>query len=216
MNFLQICQKVQEKSGIQTKIGSVSTPGLGTIETDIIQSVVTAWSDIQTMREDWKFMRSEVDLTLTTATTTHTVSSIFSDEDVFASWKEDRFLYLFTVLQYIPYDRFILIDFTTTSEPKTFTINPSNNDLIFNPVDTSYDITLQYYINIQTLADNTDIPNLPSRFHHLLVYAALLDVTASIGDLISYQRYSLKYSMMVSQLMRSELPGKSVRIQPIA
>ena len=216
MNFLKLCQRTQLESGIQGLLTSVSGVNQSSQEFLIIEAVKNAWIDIQTSRHDFKFRRKEQALTIGTATTIYKLDDIFTDSEIFSEWITSGFIYDFTPLRYIPYDEWVLIENTTASKPAEFTIKPEDNTIVFNPVDQNYDITLHYYRSAQELENNLDIPIVSSQFHNLIVYASVLDVSSSSGDLITYQRNALKFSQLLGTFYRAYVPHKSIKRSPIA
>ena len=216
MNFIELCQKAQKYSGVQGSITSTVNVQSGSQEALIIDAVRNAWIDIQNYRSDFKFLRDEVLLQLVQGTTEYSVEDVLGINPDFSEWKVDRFIYDYSPLEYVKYDNWVLVEDTTEGEPQRFTVRPSDKALFFNSVDGTYALTLQYYRDVQELTANTDTPILPNRFHYLIVYGAVMDIATSTGDLLNYQRFALKYSQALGQLMRAETPKKKIYLNPIA
>jgi len=217
MNFLQLCQKTQQYSGIQGFIASTTNLVPGSQEALLVETVRSAWVEIQNFRKDFKFLRDEVTLGLLVSQQEYSEEDIFGTTGKVSSWKTDRFLYKSSPLRYIPYDRWVLRSSQDTpAEPGVFTIRPGTTNLIFNAVDTEYDVVLQYYKTPQILSVNNDVPLLPVQFHYLIIFGAVLETASFLGDLITYQRFATKYSQLLGQLLRSEVPSRRVNITPFA
>jgi len=205
MNFLDICKKVNQLGQLQGSLSSVSATGY---QGELVEVVRKSFLDIQLYRKDWNFLKQSI--------TFSTVEDEYSNSDV-AEWKKDMILYGHRPLQVLDFDTYSKIDLSqeTPGIPAYVTIRPNDKALLFNPLDAEYSITAHYYRKPQELVNNTDIPILPSEHHYLIVYAALSNLTSYISSDI-YQVSLNNYNIGMGQLMRKELPGKSVRMRPLA
>ena len=213
-SYLALCQKVDTLIGSQGAISSVTTGGYqGMLAT----YVKNAWLNIQALRPDWHFLRTKVTFNLTTSSQKYSVLNVFPSSlgvDPVGSFIVDRFLNSDgDKLTYIPYNQWILGDYSTASAPRVFTIHPSSltGYLSFNAVDTTYPITAHYFRKPQELTLATDTPLCPSEYHDAIVFTAAADLGAFLGNSDIYSNFSVRADHMVGSLMRSQNPSKRVR-----
>lgn len=213
MNFLELCQKVNQFGFFQGSITSVNATGF---QETLVDAVRKTWVEIQNERNDWKFLRRNVDISVDTSTTIYTPTTIFGDTETLGTWDIETILYDYTPLTYVPYDEYIQIDLTKSSgEPSYFSIRPEDDALLFNTLDNSYTVTAYYNKAPQYLSANTEEPSLPYKHHWVIVYGALVELAVSINNPELYQRHSMLYSKAMGQLMRDQNKAKSIKQRPL-
>jgi len=73
-----------------------------------------------------------------------------------------------------------------------------------------------YSTSLETLSADTDEPTLPSQFHSAIVYGAVRELAAYLGEPVLEQQYSRRYNNIMGQLMRSHVPARRVFQRPLA
>lgn len=216
MDFLQLCQRVNDFSGLQGTLSSITGVIAGTHQALLVEAVRKSWIELQTYRKDFKFLRSTIDLQLTAGKDLYTIDDIFTDPSLFKSWLAGSFLYNFKPLTFVDYDSWVTIAEHTPAPPTSFTIRPQDNAVIFNTLDGDYTVTLHFMVGIQKLVNNSDVPLLPAHLHYLIIYGGVMEMAIFTGEMNIYNRYALLHSQMLGSLLRSEVPHTRVRFSPIA
>lgn len=212
MNYLQLCQHVNLYGGFQGAVSSVNASGYQAL---LVDAVKKAWVEIQKERPDWDFMYADVSFSLASGTTSYSPTVIFgtSTPEV-GTW--DRVVYDHSVLRFIPYKEFVLLEDSSPGKPSFYTIHPATQALVFNSLDGSYSVTAYYTKTPQLLVNNTDTPILPQKHHHIIVYKAVLELAAYVSSAEIYQQNRLNYDRAIGQLYRDHVPAKVMRVRPIA
>lgn len=187
MNFLQLCQRVASESGTVSGDATPSTTARqGGRLLKIVTWTATAWQQIQNLHDDWLWMRAEFTGNLTAGAARYTGASfnltrwgrwIIEPETMtlyaaaqgpadereicFMEWQEWRQRYTRGV--------------QTPGRPRHYTVSPAG-ELCFGPTpDQAYVAKGEYQKNAQTLAADTDIPELPDdSLHTVIVWKALI------------------------------------------
>jgi len=234
MNFLQICQKVDIMAGTQGSFQSVSNPvGAHAV---ITQAVIDGFLDLQNDRKDFEFMKKAAAFSTNVGTRSYSTSTIFGTQsatddpyDYFGRWQkldpyssyfitdpDDSIKYM---VQYVNYEWFktaFLNPGSVNKRPRYITADPSDN-LLFHPTpDKIYTVAADYFLEPLALQGNAMVPYLPSRFHQLLAYMGLERVANHYSNTSIYQRYAGQAAVLFGQLYRDQVPGKSVRLNPVA
>ena len=220
MNYLQMAQKVREIVGITgSGPSSVNTSGP---ESVILSLVNASWQDIQNARQDWKWMRDVKTFSTTAGKSTYTITDLFTSTNRFKSWYKETFKILlnssYNLLVYVdPVDYELMFSLDTQQKvPTMFTIDIDSDAFITTPPDSVYQISAEYKKSNQVLIQDTDTPEVHSDYHLLIVYDAVARYALSIGFTSLYLEYSKRADTLLSDLMRSQIPAKTIRLQGIA
>jgi hypothetical protein len=185
---------------LQTTIGQSGSLGR------LINWVDDAWSNLQTEREDWEFMRSSnldsaesppgISFATVAAQSVYPLGSGAGTVGVtaanFGKWARETFRCQVTAtgintevpLDWVPYDIWRDVYMlgamrNVQTRPVVIAIGPNKELCLGPPPDGTYTVTGDYYIAPTAMAQDTDVPTgLPARFHMLLVYDAM-DMYAS-------------------------------------
>lgn len=221
MNFLTMAQTVRQLVGMQgTGPDTVTTSNYDSI---IVTLVKNAWEDIQISKKKWKWMRTTVNFSTIVDQTTYSVAQVFGPVfSRFGRWDKDFFFVTegttTTLLRFIDYDIWIRNNLNSNTERTNitcFTINPSDDSVIFQKPDKVYNITAYYYKSKQILATDSDIPELPSDYHNAIVYDAVARHAISISSGSVYQLYSQKFAELYDDLVRSQIPKEKLKVRGI-
>ena len=214
MNFLQICQRVNDVVGFQGQITDVTASGYQAVLTTAVQD---SYQDIQRYRPDWEFKKARRSINVSDLQTTYTLQDLWGTDTPDLALYE-YINYDFRRMEFIPYEEFVLIDFGdyTPSKPRTYTIEPASKSLIIEPVDQVYTLDLHYIRELDVLTANTSVPVIPERHHQLIVYMAIMKLSTYVGNATLYDTYSVMTATGLGQLMREENPAKVIRKRPIA
>ena len=218
MNYLQICQEVNNLVGLQ---GTFSSASAATgMQATLAQMVKSAWIDIQAYRKDWHFMRSSLTFNTVENTCEYSRATILGGAtDTIANWVPGMILYTDsdsydTPLREVSYDYYVRYDYTEAdaSLPQIFAQDPVDKHLWINKPSGAYTITCHFISYPVDLTNNTDIPTLPIELHRAIVYRAAADMAAFLGNINGYQVYQQKADQMLGSVLRAENPGLKVRL----
>lgn len=220
MTFLEICQRVDVLLGTQGVFSSVTTTN--GFQATIVEYVKTAWLDIQVSRREWDFYRTTVSFSTVLNQVDYSLIELFGPgiANPVENWIVDRFVASdYSTLDYIEYDRWIIRENTTAKEPRSFTTHPNletSGFLSIDKPDGVYTYTLHYFQKPQTLSGNTDIPICPTEHHNAIVYQAVTDLAAFLGNSDLYSTYSVRANSLYNNLLRSQNPDKVIKQQVFA
>jgi hypothetical protein len=218
MNFRELASKVRIHSGFQGRISSVESADFTEYITEAIRS---SWVDLQNQREDWKFMWERASFT------TDVGSHFYSNDDIMtdmgndfgvAKWDPKSFTKDGNKMIPIEYEYYLenKDDFDVVPESRIVSIREYRDAGLAIPcIDGPYTVEGSFYRTPQILAANTDIPILPEEFHYLIVWKALEDLAAYVGNPSIYERHSYKADILENKLMRSQVPAKKIIRKPI-
>lgn len=220
MQFITMAQEVRKRVGLQgTGPSSVDATGA---EGLMISLVKDTWNDIQNKREQWKWMRSSKTSNLSVGVTEYTPLTIFGPNNRFKSWYKDT-LYITKDskkhwIPFMEYDAFIYknINNITNNPVSEFTIRPYDYALIINPPDQMYVFEIGYKKSNQVLTLATDVPEMPSDYHDLIVYETVARYSLSIGMAHIYQEYTQKAEDLWGDLYREQNPKRLFKVRGIA
>lgn len=217
MNYLALCQRVNDVVGFQGQVNSVATDGYQAVLTT---SVKEAYEDIQRYRKDWDWLRGTKEVNVGPGTEEYTLETLWGSSTPDLA----EYYYITYVdsngktqpLKRYTYDSVQLLEDEDPSEPRWFTNDPVTQALIINPVDVNYTLKIYYFKKLHQLTANTSIPLLPDRHHQLIVYGAVMKLSSYVGNATLFDTYSVKYAEELGQLMREKNPAKTIRKRPIA
>jgi len=191
--FLQLCAKLATRSGV---IGAapVAVTGQAGRQAKCVDWIEQAWVKIQQMHGDWSFLQGEFSGTLTAGDPSYT-SVDLGIASRFAEWKGDRADYRpLTIrnpalgladeqpLVQISYDRWRLLydrGAQASNRPLHYAIGPDFS-LRFGPKpDKAYAVRGEYRKAPQSLAADADLPDMPERFHDIIVDRAIILISES-------------------------------------
>ena len=218
MNYLALVKRAISEAGA-SGVNNVTTVANASGELlRFTQWINQAWIDIQNKRSDWLFMRKSVQFNLIANQAEYSVTSAPIALTDYGSWIVESFrIYKDTIsnelrlwyLDYIPFRDTYLLNTTRTSysQPNVVTVSPSKSLIFALPPDYAYTVLGDYQRTATNLVADTDIPDLPERFHMMLVYGALKHYGA-------YESYPEKFTFAMEEYVRlnrqmeiDQLPG---------
>jgi len=221
MNFLSIAQAVREMAGI---------PGTGPVTTlnqtgelkRVCNWVNQAWNEIQLHREDWEWMRKPFTFDTVAQQSTYDAATDVSLTD-FAMWRDDSFRSYLTSagvgneiwLQQYEYNSFrdyylLGARKITYSRPIAISISPSKDLVLGLAPDQVYTVSGEYYKTPQVLAADSDIPEMPARFHMAIVHKALIKYGMYEAANEVIQEHTVLYGTFLNKLEADQAPQITV------
>jgi len=229
--FLSLCQDVARESGTvsgtQPTAVASQTGRLG----KIVHWTRQAWTDIQNARGEWRWMEAELEDAEITASTAKYTSTSFSLTR-WAEWimdvdPEDRIWTIYadslgvsdegplSVIDHREWRR--MYDRGTQEErrPAHVAVSPAG-ELCFGPIpDATYVVNGLYRKSPQTLSVDGDTPEMPSRFHSLITWKALVLLAEHDEGEIALATANRKLRELWDDLERDQLPQMK-KGQPLA
>lgn len=215
MNYLQLINRTRVECGVSGASTPLSTAQSLTGESARIAAWVnSAWADIQTSREDWQWMRVQVDFNLVAQQQVYSPTQA-GVAATLANWKRDSFRCSSVgqnyqdeqLLNWMDYNIFRnLYQYgtmrTTYARPVVVTTVPgATKSLGFGAIpDQPYVITGEYYSLPTTLSADVDTPTFPDRFHLAIVYRAMMFYGGYEAASEVYQRGETEFKRLMNRL----------------
>lgn len=197
MNFLGLCQRLVQESGIADDGPPTVTGQVGDFGR-IVNWINDAWLKIQSSRGDWNWAWSTGTATLTANTNTitlpatvETIQRVSLGQGYLQSEDYNDFANAYREIQ--------------GGDPSIWTIKPDGT-LCFNAKPTEdKTVTYESFAVPSSLVNNTDVPALPERYHMLIVYEALRCYAQFDEAPELEKRAFLYYEDMLADLDRDQL-----------
>lgn len=219
MNFLQLINRARVECGVSGASTPLTTAQGLTGESARISSWVnSAWVDVQTAKEDWQWMRDSVQFNTVTQQAAYTAAQA-GVGSTFGNWKRDSFRCSSVGQNYADEQLLNYMDYTTYrnlyqygnmratyARPVVVSITP-DKDLAFGSTpDQAYVITGEYYRSPTEMSADTDTPDIPSRFHMMIVYRAMMSYGGYEAAPEVYQRGEFEFKRLMNLLDIDQLP----------
>jgi hypothetical protein len=217
--FLELCQDVASESGA---VGAAPTSVIGQTGRQLkcVNWVARAWRDIQRARPNWTFLRADWSGALTATQPTYTGASFAITR--FGRFLGDRPEYCPTTLydaaigqsdenaiRQITYDQWKRIydrGSQTPARPTQYCIAPDGS-IRFGPIpDAAYAVRGEMQKSVQDLANNDDVPDLPSDFHDLIVWKAIMIMAGDDEAVTALADARTKFSEGYRALIKACVP----------
>ena len=184
--YLALSQTLRSKAGL-SGTGPVSVVGRTGIELRLVNGIADAWVRIQDNPKDWKWMWGDYLAPAPGGAPLQTIvnTTDYPLTDVQKVHKKSFRSYLTSDgvsdrqrMTYVDYDKFQasygVVD-AAASRPIVVTELPNGNLRVHPKSDKIYSIEFETQKIPQVLAADADIPDMPSRFHLLIITEALLE-----------------------------------------
>lgn len=217
MNFLQLCQRAASECSVSLTGPADTTTQVGRLN-QIVKWVNAAWMDVQTRRNDWRFMVGTFSVSTTSGDGAYTLADLSITS--FRKFREESLkCYLTsaganteTDLVYIPYDdwyRRFNTGAQSNSYPMWFTVDHDNDLLLAPKPNGTYAVTGEYMKAATELSGDSDEPELAVEFHMAIVYRAMMKYGRYNGAPEVYTDGQNEYGRMMREMERTlRLPEK--------
>lgn len=234
MNFLQLAQEVARESGTvpgegkpATVVGQTGRLG------DIVRWTKQAWVDIQNYRSGWRWMLAEWEGNTVAAQQRYTtvemgIASRFGEWHHVDNEKNSVTSAYLTATGVSDAGRLIYFPFTdfytnyiarpepTNGRPRVYSVDSQQRLVLSAIPDADYTLRGLYRKSAQGLAIDADLPEMPERFHSLIVDKALIYLGANDESQVQLPLWDLRFRAQMSELERDQLPTVTLAISPIA
>ena len=197
MNFLALCQRLVQETGIADDGPALVTGQIGDMGR-VVNWINDAWLKIQSTRADWNWMWSTGTGTLTAGTNTitlpttvETIQRVSIGQGYLQSSSYSSFADAYRVIQ--------------DGDPNVWSVQP-DGVLVFNAKPTANkSVTYESYATPSAMVNGTDAPAMPERYHMLVVYEALRSYSQFDEDPELEKKAFLYYEEMLADLERDQL-----------
>ncbi|MAG09804.1 MAG: hypothetical protein CL494_05270 [Actinobacteria bacterium] len=197
MNFLDLCQRLVQETGIADEGPATVTGQTGDMGR-IVNWINDAWLKIQSIRADWNWAWSTGTSTLTAATNTVTLPATV--ETIKRVSIGQGFL---QALDYNDFaDNYRVIQ---DGDPSVYSIKPDGTLCFSSKPTENKTVSYESYATPVALVNNTDVPAMPERYHILIVYEALRCYAQFDEAPELEKRAFLYYEEMLADLERDQL-----------
>jgi hypothetical protein len=186
MNFLQLVQRAKLESGRLTA-GPATVSAAAGRDALLVDWVNEAWRAIQMMpARNWRWMRRTALATLSAGQGSYTPAGLGMPD--LGYWAKPSDAYAPTVLDsanpsseapltFWEYERFraaYIVGPQTNAWPQHWSIAPADGSLLLGPAPaTAMTLRIDYFKAPQELTQDADVPDMPPKFHPLIVWAAM-------------------------------------------
>jgi hypothetical protein len=217
MTFIELVNRLRVECG-------VSGPALSTAQNLTGESarmanwINAAWTDIQTSRDDWQWLRAESTFNTTAQQQFYTATEA-GIGSTFANWKRDSFRCSTVgenyadeqIINFLDYAEFRNLYMygnqrTTYTRPVIVTVAPDKKVGLGSTPDKAYVIGFEYYQKPVTLSADADEPALPTNFHLIIVYRAMMYYGGYEAASEVYQRGEAEYQRLYQRLLVDQMP----------
>jgi len=218
MNYLSMVQRLHSEAARQGTTPATVVGATG-FNARLVSWIQTAYEDVQSEHETWLFRRAEFSEVTVSGTSNYSASD-WAITDL-GAWKvnpnpeELSGVRLYSAvadeqdLEYIPWDYFRSTykfgSFRSQSgRPTIFSIKPDMSMELWPIPDAVYTVNGEYYMDMQTMALDADIPILPD-YHMAIVWKALMYYGAFEGAPEVYTHGQEQYEKLLSKLEINQL-----------
>ena len=217
MNLLQLTNQARVECG-------VSGPALSTVQNLTGESarmtswVQQAWIDVQTSKEDWLFLRQPFTFNTVTQQWQYNASTDCGLSN-FGNWKRDSFRASTIGSNYGDEQLLNYMEWTTYrnlyryanmrntyARPVVVAITPEKDLAFGSTPDQAYVIDGEYYTQPLSLTADTDSPDIPARFHMIIVYRAMMYYAGYEAAPEVLARGDFEYRRLYSRMEIDQLP----------
>jgi hypothetical protein len=237
MNFLQLCQRTAVECGVASgtaiKVALPSVVGATGSLGRVVGWVADAFSDIAQDHDDWTWLRSSnilgagVSVQTIAGQTSYPLGTGPGTVDVlpdnFGKWDRETFRCQTTAIGFrdemflddLPYDAWrngymLGAMRSVQTRPVVVAVGPDQSLNLGPPPNGNYTVTADFFMLAPVLALDADIPlGLPTNYHMLCVYRAMMKYAGYESAPEVYARGSEENAGMYAQLMAVRAPKMS-------
>lgn len=209
--YLQLCKDLRREAGLSGTGPAAVTSQVG-MDDKIVNWVKNAWTDIQGFHPNWRFHWKD-DGVINCVVNQRDYDPVALGFDFRIIERESVKSYKDTNaterwVDYVEYDdfrRIYMYGANKYGQPIAYTITPDNKIRFYPTPNDTFTVTFEYYRNPQELASNTDVPLMPSQYHIMIVYHALIHYAAHDEAQVVYQDALLHYNRLKTRLEMEQL-----------
>lgn len=189
-----------------------------------VKWVKDAWTELQQETDDWLWMRRGFTVNTVAGTGEYAYGSCTDTTSLaaisrFARWYKGRYdwkcylqsagvsgEYFLHWLEWEDFKRQYRFGAQTNGQPKHVSMDPSQKFVLGPKPSAVYVVSGDYQLGPQILTANADTPEMPERFHSLIVYRAMIKYGFNSVAPEALQRASLEGGRLHAALVRDQRP----------
>ena len=216
-DFLTLCQKFQEKSGI-TGATIASVLNQTGMNLRMVNWVADADYDIQNLWQDWKFLEGFKVITTVADTDEYSLSALGLTDLV--SWDKKRF-YInpgtnsYRKLNDFPYDEWLESNYRlgvkVSKEPSQVVIKNDNSLVFIDKPDDAYTIWSRYFKAPTRLAANAETSAIPTFYELIIIHRAKMYAADYLENEEMAATATSDYLAELTKLESAQLPDQETR-----
>ena len=215
MNFLQLAQRLHSET-LRSTAAPTAYVGANDRHMRLFNRIADCWRDLQNER-DWKWMRGTTDNALTVGQQIYTGAELGAVN--FGRWRPEDSTYIVQLyldgqpntLWYASQwnldslrNEWVYRNTTVSSTPLNWAIDEEQRMVIGPKPAIAYKIRAEYWKEPTELAADADTPDMPERFHMLLVWGALRTMALDDAAPETRQKGEEGWAKLYGQLMRDQ------------
>lgn len=223
--YLELVKDAARESGTVPGYSAISSAVGQTGRVALFAAWVNqAYRDIQNKRDDWRWLTAEFEGTAINGVDTFAASDLSIDVDRFSHWiipndglehftcyptadgvSEEAFLIQRTWQDFRR--RFKMgTEAAVAGRPSHFAISPRDEVVLYPIPDADHVLKGSYYKGPQVLAADSDIPEMPRRYHDAIMWGALVHMCTYDESFAQIQIYQGRYDMALSSMISENTP----------
>jgi hypothetical protein len=184
---------------------------------DFVNWVKSSYEDIQNLHAEWNFLRTDLTFQTVASDNTYPIADISATE--YGEWIPDSFRSYKTSSgvageQYMDWldwpdfrDKYVIgSNRTQEGNPRYIAQKPDTSLILFPTPDAAYTINGEYFKRPQAMSVDADLPLIPTKFHLIIVWRALMYYAGNGNAPELYEVGQREYKNMLNKLESSQLP----------
>ena len=216
MTFLELCQRLRQEAG-QAGSGPSTVVGQTYELLRTVDWIKTAYQDIQNLHAEWNFLRADLTFQTTASDNTYPIADISATE--YGEWNQESFRSYLTssgvsgeqFMEWLDWpdfrDKYVIgSNRTQEGNPRYIAQKPDTSLIVFPTPDAAYTINGEYFKRAQTMSADADEPLIPTKFHMIIVWRALMFYAGFTSAPDLYEIGQREYKNLLFKLESSQLP----------
>ena len=216
MTFLELCQRLRSEAG-QAGSGPTTVVSQTYELLRTVNWIKTAYEDIQNLHAEWNFLRADLTFQTVASDNTYPIADISTTE--YGEWNQESFRSYKTssgvageqFMEWLDWpdfrDKYVIgSNRTLEGNPRYIAQKPDTSLIVFPTPDAAYTINGEYFKRAQVMSVDADEPLIPTKFHMIIVWRALMFYAGFTGAPELYEVGQREYKNMLFKLESSQLP----------
>jgi len=227
--FLELCQRTALETGTLSGTQPAAVTGQTERLLKVVRAVERAWTDIQELHDNWRWMRTTIPAAAVTSSGTARYLPASWNITNLGRWlTEPKLISIYLTatgvadensLRFISWSEWLQMygkGSQTNARPVHYSISPANEFCPGQIPDASYTIKGEYQAAAVILAANGDIPGCPTQYHDIIMWRAVqLMAQHDEAAALLIGTAAAEYRTMLSNLRRNQLPQITIDSAPI-
>jgi hypothetical protein len=216
VTFLELCQRLRREAG-QAGSGPTTVVSQTYELKRTVDWVQTAYADIQNLHAEWNFLNATLTFQTVASDNNYPIADISATE--YGEWNQESFRSYRTstgvsgeqFMQWLGWpdfrDKYVIgTNRTQEGVPRYIAQKPDTSLIVFPTPDAIYTINGEYFKRAQVMSVDADEPLIPSKFHMIIVWRALMFYAGFTSAPDLYEVGQREYKNMLFKLESSQLP----------